>query len=78
MIRSLKVNKMQIGRILNATRVLGKSQGYMGLPLRDEIINCSGCECLKYAWLVVNEVATLFRTIKSMLDLNHFLGRSLE
>lgn len=30
---------MQIGRILNATRVLGKSQGYLGLPIRDEIIN---------------------------------------
>jgi hypothetical protein len=32
---------MQIGRIKNATRVIGKSQGYMGLPLRDEKINCT-------------------------------------
>lgn len=32
---------MQIGRITGATRVIGKSQGYMGLPLRDEPINCS-------------------------------------
>lgn len=31
---------MQIGRITGATRILGKSQGYMGLPLRDEPINC--------------------------------------
>lgn len=31
---------MLIGRIEGATRVLGKSQGYLGLPLRDEIINC--------------------------------------
>ncbi len=31
---------MQIGRIKNATRVVGKSQGYMGLPIRDEFINC--------------------------------------
>lgn len=31
---------MQIGRITGATRVLGKSQGYMGLPLRDEMVNC--------------------------------------
>jgi hypothetical protein len=31
---------MQIGRIEGATRVIGKSQGYMGLPLRDETINC--------------------------------------
>lgn len=26
---------MQIGRIEGATRVLGKSQGYLGLPIRD-------------------------------------------
>jgi hypothetical protein len=32
---------MQIGRITGATRVIGKSQGYMGLPLRDEPHNCS-------------------------------------
>lgn len=32
---------MQIGRITGATRVIGKSQGYMGLPLRDEPLNCS-------------------------------------
>jgi predicted dienelactone hydrolase len=27
---------MMIARILNATRVIGKRQGYLGLPLRDE------------------------------------------
>lgn len=32
---------MEIGRVLGATRVVGKSQGYMGLPIRDELINCS-------------------------------------
>lgn len=32
---------MQIGRVNGATRVLGKSQGYMGLPLRDELVNCA-------------------------------------
>lgn len=32
---------MQIGRIKGATRVIGKAQGYFGLPLRDEVINCS-------------------------------------
>lgn len=31
---------MQIGMIAGATRVIGKSQGYLGLPLRDEVINC--------------------------------------
>ena len=30
---------MQIGRIEGCTRVLGKRQGYLGLPLRDVIIN---------------------------------------
>jgi len=30
---------MEIGRIKGATRVLGKSQGYYGLPLRDEAQN---------------------------------------
>ncbi len=30
---------MIIGRIPGATRVLGKSQGYLGLPIRDEVIN---------------------------------------
>lgn len=32
---------MLISRIPNATRVLGKSQGYLGLPVRDEIANCT-------------------------------------
>lgn len=30
---------MLIARICNATRVIGQSQGYLGLPLRDEIRN---------------------------------------
>lgn len=30
---------MLIARIPNATRVLGKQQGYLGLPLRDEVRN---------------------------------------
>jgi hypothetical protein len=28
-----------IGRIEGATRVLGKSQGYLGLPIKDELVN---------------------------------------
>lgn len=32
---------MQIGRIAGCTRVLGQSQGYMGLPLRDVTIECT-------------------------------------
>lgn len=46
---------MQIGRIKNATRVLGKSQGYLGLPVRDEAINCTvggeGTPSMVTAWL---------------------------
>ena len=30
---------MLIARIPNATRTIGKSQGYLGLPLRDELRN---------------------------------------
>ncbi len=29
---------MIIGRISGATRVLGKSQGFLGLPVRDEVV----------------------------------------
>lgn len=32
---------MQVGVIERATRIVGKPQGYMGLPIRDETINCS-------------------------------------
>lgn len=46
---------MIIGRIDGATRVLGKSQGYLGLPVRDGVINCSvGGEdtpCMTTAWV---------------------------
>lgn len=32
---------MEIGHITGCTRVVGKRQGYFGLPLRDETINCA-------------------------------------
>jgi hypothetical protein len=32
---------MQIGRISGCTRTIGKSQGYLGLPLRDVVLDCS-------------------------------------
>ncbi len=45
---------MQIGRVTGATRVLGKSQGYLGLPVRDEKFDdaTSGREvpCMVSAW----------------------------
>ncbi|MGF7053955.1 hypothetical protein GGC47_003143 [Bosea sp. OAE752] len=46
---------MQIGIIEGATRVLGKSQGYLGLPLRDVVINCTvggpDTPAMETAWL---------------------------
>lgn len=45
---------MIIGRIPGATRVLGKSQGYLGLPIRDEVIeegvNGADTPCMVTAW----------------------------
>jgi hypothetical protein len=45
---------MQAGRIQNATRVLGKQQGYLGLPVRDELINSKvtgeNTPCMVTAW----------------------------
>lgn len=32
---------MLIGTIEGATRVCGKRQGFLGLPLRDVLVNCS-------------------------------------
>lgn len=32
---------MQVGMIEGHTRIIGKSQGYLGLPLRDVVIDCS-------------------------------------
>jgi len=46
---------MQIGMIPGHTRIIGKSQGYLGLPLRDELINESvngeGTPSMVTAWL---------------------------
>lgn len=45
---------MEIGVIENHTRVIGKSQGYLGLPLRDVVVNCtvSGeVPAMQTAWL---------------------------
>lgn len=45
---------MQIGRVAGATRVLGKSQGYMGLPVRDDVVNSTvtgqNTPCMVTAW----------------------------
>lgn len=46
---------MQIGMIKGCTRNIGKSQGYLGLPLRDITIDCSvggpGTPAMESAWL---------------------------
>lgn len=45
---------MLIARIEGATRIVGKSQGYFGLPIRDEIIsehvNGPGTPSMVTAW----------------------------
>jgi hypothetical protein len=50
---------MHIGHIEGATRVIGKSQGYFGLPLRDVVINCSvngeATPAMETAWLPTPE-----------------------
>jgi hypothetical protein len=46
---------MQIGHIEGATRVIGKSQGYRGLPLRDVTLNSTvngeGTPAMQTAWI---------------------------
>ena len=46
---------MIIGHIQGCTRVLGKSQGYLGLPLRDvtihDTVNGPGTLAMETAWL---------------------------
>lgn len=46
---------MQIGRIEGTTRVLGRRQGYIGLPLRDvvldEKVNGPDTPAMQTAWL---------------------------
>lgn len=45
---------MLIGTIEGVTRVIGKSEGYLGLPLRDEVMNCTvngeGTPAMVTAW----------------------------
>lgn len=55
---------MEIGRIQGCTRVIGRSQGYYGLPLRDIVINdnVTGPEtpAMETAWLPTpDELAAL-------------------
>lgn len=56
---------MQIGHIQGSTRTLGKSQGYLGLPLRDVVLNCSvggeSTPAMETAW---------FPTPKELEDMN--------
>jgi hypothetical protein len=54
---------MMIGRIEGTTRVLGKQQGYLGLPVRDGTINCTvggpDVPCMTTAWLPTPEELAL-------------------
>ncbi|HLP70429.1 MAG TPA: hypothetical protein VK181_23225 [Rhizobium sp.] len=46
---------MQIGMIAGHTRIIGKSQGYLGLPIRDIATDCPvngpGTPAMETAWL---------------------------
>jgi hypothetical protein len=50
---------MHIGRIKDATRVIGQRQGYLGLPLRDITIDCPvngpTTPAMETAWLPTPE-----------------------
>lgn len=55
---------MIIGRIEGATRTLGKAQGYLGLPLRDVLVNSTvdgpATPAMETAWLPTpDEIARL-------------------
>ncbi len=55
---------MQIGHIVGCTRELGKSQGYLGLPLRDILIDCTvngpDTPAMETAWLPTpDEIAAI-------------------
>lgn len=57
---------MIIGRIPGATRVLGKSQGYLGLAVRDELVNDTvngeGTPAMTTAWIPTPaEIAAIVR-----------------
>jgi hypothetical protein len=45
---------MQVGYIVGATRTLGKAQGYLGLPVKDEMLGC-GAPQMTTAWLPTPE-----------------------
>ncbi|MBP1850542.1 hypothetical protein [Rhizobium halophytocola] len=46
---------MQIGMVTGHTRILGESQGYLGLPIRDELITGTvggeGTPAMVTAWI---------------------------
>lgn len=69
---------MHIGRIEGATRVLGKSQGYLGLPVRDVMVNCTvggeGTPAMETAWLPTPE--QIARIVKGSAVHVRILGTS--
>lgn len=45
---------MMVGRVANATRTIGEDQGYLALPIRDEVVKCAvngeGTAVMVTAW----------------------------
>lgn len=58
---------MQPGYVQGATRVLGKSQGYIGLPIRDETIEFVGHDTIE---LVNQMVSAWFPTPDELAAIN--------
>lgn len=70
---------MQIGMISGHTDIIGKEQGYLGLPIRQVLVDCSvngsGTPAIETAWLPTpDEIAAINAgapIILRILDVNH-------
>ena len=70
---------MQIGMITGCTRIIGKSQGYLGLPVRDVVtndtVNGPDTSAMETAWLPTpDEIAAIAAgapVILRILGVNH-------
>ncbi|MBX5253380.1 hypothetical protein HJC03_23710 [Rhizobium sp. NLR4b] len=70
---------MQVGIIQGHTRILGKSQGYLGLPVRDivvdDVVNGPETPAMQTAWLPTpDEIAAIAAgapIILQILGVNH-------
>ncbi len=70
---------MQVGMISGHTRIIGRSQGYLGLPLRDVLENCAvngcGTPAMQSAWFPtpaeIEAIKAGAPVILTVLGVNH-------